>query len=360
MATIEQLHTGNGSTTNYSFTFPYLKQADVKVTLDGTATTAFTFANATTLSFTSAPANNVAIRIYRDTDVDTLKAQFFPGSAIKAQDLNDNFDQNNYAVQESKAQSAQAPTALANSVTAISTANTASANATAALNAVNNVVSAQIVANPAALAVLNTSGLSASDQVEIANSTAIESYNTLYSSAPQISGLPGALVGAADITVRLAWSGSAWNFESYSVSDPDGRYLTSTAANAAYQPLDTDTAKTDVTQTFTKAQRGDIVDVTGTTPSFDLNAANNFRFTTSGNWTSFTLANLATAAEGQTGSIFIAYTGAHSGSFPTTMKFVGGASGIALTSINTAIDRIDYIVLNSTTVTCNFTANYVA
>ena len=128
---------------------------------------------------------------------------------------------------------------------------------------------------------------------------------------------------------------------------------------AAVPTIDPDTAKTDVTQTFTKAQRGDIVDVTGTTPSFDLNEGNNFKFTTTGNWTSFTLANLATAAEGQTGSIFIVYGGAHSGSFPTTMKFVGGAAGITLSSTNAAIDRIDYIVLNSTTVTCNFTANYV-
>ena len=131
------------------------------------------------------------------------------------------------------------------------------------------------------------------------------------------------------------------------------------ATGVSVQAHDADTAKTDVTQIFTKAQRGDIVDVTGTTPSFDLNAGNNFKFTTSGNWTSFTLQNLASAAEGQTGSIFIVYGGAHSGSFPTTMKFVGGAAGITLTSTNTAIDRIDYIVLNSTTVTCNFTANYV-
>jgi len=132
------------------------------------------------------------------------------------------------------------------------------------------------------------------------------------------------------------------------------------ATGVSVQAFDADTAKTDVTQTFTKAQRGDIVDVTGTTPSFDLNAGNNFKFTTTGNWTSFTLANLATAAEGQTGSIFIVYGGAHSGSFPTTMKFVGGAAGITLTSTNAAIDRIDYIVLNSTTVTCNVTTNYVA
>ena len=124
------------------------------------------------------------------------------------------------------------------------------------------------------------------------------------------------------------------------------------------QAFDGDTAKTDVTQTFTKAQRGDIVDVTGTTPSFDLNAGNNFKFTTSGNWTSFTLQNLATAAEGQTGSIFIVYGGTDSGPVAGSMKFVGGSSSITLTSTATKIDRIDYIVLNSTTLTCNFTANY--
>ena len=114
----------------------------------------------------------------------------------------------------------------------------------------------------------------------------------------------------------------------------------------------------DAAQTFTKAQRGDIVDVTGTTPSFDLNAGNNFKFTTSANWTSFTLQNLATAAEGQTGSIFIVYGGAHSGPVASSMKFVGGSSSITLTSTATKIDRIDYVVLNSTTLTCNFTANY--
>ena len=100
MATISNSFTGDGSTTNYSFTFEYLEQDEVKVTLDGTATTAFTFANATTLSFTSAPASGVDILIFRDTNIDTVKATFFPGSAIKAEDLNNNFTQNNFAVQE--------------------------------------------------------------------------------------------------------------------------------------------------------------------------------------------------------------------------------------------------------------------
>ena len=103
MAVTQNTYTGNGSTTNYSFTFPYLEETDIKVTLNGTLTTAYTFANATTISFTTAPGAGVAIRIYRDTDTDNLQSTFFAGSAIRAQDLNDNFLQNNYSVQEIRA-----------------------------------------------------------------------------------------------------------------------------------------------------------------------------------------------------------------------------------------------------------------
>ena len=128
---------------------------------------------------------------------------------------------------------------------------------------------------------------------------------------------------------------------------------------AAKQDADPDTAKTDVNQTFTAAQRGDITELSGTSFTLDLNASNNFKLSPSGTFT-VALSNLAAAAEGQTGSIFIVYSGTESGTFPTTMKFVGGAAGITLTSTAGAIDRIDYIVMNSTTVTCNVTTNYVA
>lgn len=234
MATIENTYTGDGSTTNYAFTFEYLEQSDVKVTLDSVATTAFTFANATTLSFTAAPGSGVAIRIYRDTDVDTLKATFFAGSAIKAEDLNNNYTQNNFSAQESKAASSQAPTALANSLTAISTANDAAADASAALAAVNLVVSATTIASVAALAVLDTSGFSPQDQVAIFNSTGIENYNTTYPSAPQITGLPAGLVGASDVTVRLVWDGTGWTFGAYFSSDPDNRYYTQSVADTTF------------------------------------------------------------------------------------------------------------------------------
>ena len=256
MATIENTYTGDGSTTNFSFTFEYLVQSDVKASLDGTATTAFTFANATTLSFTTAPANGVAVRIFRDTNVDTLKATFFPGSAIKAEDLNNNFNQTNFSSQESKAQAAQAPTALANANTAITTANTAAADAASALAAVNNVVAATVASNVAAIP---TTGLTAQDYVDVRDSTGIESYTT-----NTINNLPSGFVGASGVTVRIVWNGSSWDFVSYTPSDPDARYYKQSVANTTFlaqstvgstvQAYDADTTKNDVANTFTPAQ----------------------------------------------------------------------------------------------------------
>jgi hypothetical protein len=100
MAITENTYTGNGTSVLFPFTFPYLDSADVKVTLNGTLTTAYTFANATTIQFTSAPAAGISIRIYRETANDEASATFFPGSSIKASDLNNNFTQILYVVQE--------------------------------------------------------------------------------------------------------------------------------------------------------------------------------------------------------------------------------------------------------------------
>ena len=107
-AVTENNYTGNGSSTNYNFTFPYLKTSDVKVSLDGVETTNFTFVNATTIQLNNgatppvatAPANGALIKIFRETGVDNLAATFYAGSAIKSEDLNDNFTQNLFITQE--------------------------------------------------------------------------------------------------------------------------------------------------------------------------------------------------------------------------------------------------------------------
>ena len=139
----------------------------------------------------------------------------------------------------------------------------------------------------------------------------------------------------------------------------EGSSLESTQASVPANP-----ASTSAEQLFTAGQRGEITELSaGTSFTIDLDASNNFLIQPNGTYT-VTLSNIS-GAKGQCGSIFIKPTAtAASGSFPTTMKFVGGASGITLTGTSGSIDRIDYIVQNDQSsyecLTCNFTANYVS
>ena len=120
----------NGSKTDFAFTFPYIKTTDLKVDLIHTThgkttldSTKFTYPNATTISLSSgsatnwqettgAPKTGVTGTIWRDTGSTNLAATFYPGSAIRSSDLNDNFEQNLYVTQESEN---DADTALDNS-----------------------------------------------------------------------------------------------------------------------------------------------------------------------------------------------------------------------------------------------------
>ena len=178
MATTHNSHTGNNSTTDYSFTFPYLKQTDIKVTLDNVATTAYTFANATTVRFDSAPAADVAIKIYRATDDSKLVATFYPGSAIRSNDLNDNYTQNLYSTQENTnnandaldnsrvLESGSYVSAITKATNAVATANTADTNASNAVATANTAsASATNAVNTA-----NTASTNASNAVTTANS----------------------------------------------------------------------------------------------------------------------------------------------------------------------------------------------
>ena len=173
MATTSNSYTGNGSTVDFSFTFPYLKSSDIKVSVDEVVqslTTHYTLPNATTIRFGSAPGSGKTVKVYRDTGSAELAATFYPGSAIRSSDLNDNYTQNLYVTQEAENDSTEAlsnsrvlesgayvsaitkaaaavttsntanttaNTASTNASTAVSTANTASTNATNAVNTAN-------------------------------------------------------------------------------------------------------------------------------------------------------------------------------------------------------------------------------
>ena len=99
MAITSQTHTSTGGTT-YAITFPYLSTSDIRVTLDGVATTAFSVNNSNQVVLDSAPSNGVVIIIFRETDDSESKLVFSTGSSIKADDLNNAFKQSLYLNQE--------------------------------------------------------------------------------------------------------------------------------------------------------------------------------------------------------------------------------------------------------------------
>ena len=103
MATTSNIYNGDGSTTDFSFTFPYFTESDVKVSVDNVtqATSAYSFPNATTVRLTSAPASGTSnVKVYRSTDVDSPQVSYTAGSSIRAGDLNDNQTQSLYSLQE--------------------------------------------------------------------------------------------------------------------------------------------------------------------------------------------------------------------------------------------------------------------
>ena len=276
MATTQNTYTGNGSTVLYSFTFPYLENTAIKVSLNGVITTAYTLANATTIQFTTAPANGAAIRIFRVTDDAALAATFYPGSAIRAQDLNENFTQNLYVTQESNR---DATTAVSTATGAVTTANTALSTANAATATANtastNATAAGATANTAssnATAAVNTANIAsgnASAAVSTANTAAVDA-------ATAISTANGALAGAISATATAnAASATATTASTNATAAVTTANTASTDASNAVTTANTanTTAGTAVTTANTAVTTADSAVTTANTAASTANAA---------------------------------------------------------------------------------------
>lgn len=122
------------------------------------------------------------------------------------------------------------------------------------------------------------------------------------------------------------------------------------------QAYDVDTAKTDVVQSFTKAQRGSVSALTdGATITPDFSLANNFSVTLGGNRT---LANPTNLVAGQSGVITITQdgTGSRTLAYGSYWKFPGGIAP-TLTTTASAVDTIAYYVESSSRITARLTAD---
>ena len=110
-ANVSIKYQGNGTQTVFSFPFTYLSWSDVEAFLyDETnkiwvnQQNKFVQDTATTLEFlTAPPASSIDnILIARNTDLEGMLAYYYPGSSIRAEDLNNDFDQLRLAIQESR------------------------------------------------------------------------------------------------------------------------------------------------------------------------------------------------------------------------------------------------------------------
>jgi hypothetical protein len=269
MAITQNTFTGNGSNLGpFSFTFKWLESTDIKVTVAGVLKTVGTHYNLQGLNYATksggqvlftagnAPANGAAIVIYRQTNDADLVSTFYSGSAIRAQDLNDNFTQGLYVTQEANnnvitanatANTAltTANTALSNSNTAISTANTASTNASAAVVTAN----AASASASAAVSTANTASSNATAAVNTAN-TASANATAAVNTANATSAAQTAL--AASVYTKTELNAGQLDNRYYTESELnagqlDNRYYTETEADTRFYNVNTESIKsTDV------------------------------------------------------------------------------------------------------------------
>jgi hypothetical protein len=333
MAITQNTFNGDGSNLGpFSFTFKWLRASDIKVTVNNVLKTAGTHYNLQSLNYTTKtggevlftagnapPVGTSNIRVYRDTDDSTLVATFSSGSAIRAADLNSNFTQELYRVQETTNYSVQD------------------------IGSVTLAATYTFTYSP--------SGPTPTSSAHLATKGYVDTF-VLGQNVPDGD--------RGDITVSS--SGTVWTIDNLAVTAAKIANSTITTAKLAFTPLintdlgvtvqgyDANTSKLNVVQTYTKAQRGTPVALTdGATITPDFSLGNNFSVTLAGNRT---LANPTNLTAGQSGTIVITQdaTGSRTLAYGANWKFPGGTAP-TLTTTASAVDVLAYYVESSTRIT---------
>ena len=174
--------------------------------------------------------------------------------------------------------------------------------------------------------------------------------------SPTFTGTPAAPTAASGTnTTQIATTA----FVAAAVPDISGKANTSDIGSTI-QAFDADTAKTDVAQTYTAGQRGEVTTLTSSSGSvaIDFSLSNNFKLTLSEAVTAITVSN---ATAGQSGSIFIEQPSSGGpyavGGWVAAFLFSGGTAP-TITQTASKCDRVDYAILSATQIQVFWTGNY--
>ena len=174
--------------------------------------------------------------------------------------------------------------------------------------------------------------------------------------SPTFTGTPAAPTAASGTnTTQIATTA----FVAAAVPDISGKANTSDIGSTI-QAFDADTAKTDVAQTYTAGQRGEVTTLTSSSGSvaIDFSLSNNFKLTLSEAVTAITVSN---ATAGQSGSIFIEQPSSGGpyavGGWVSAFLF-SGAAAPTITQTASKTDRVDYAILSATQIQVVWTGNY--
>jgi hypothetical protein len=93
------VYNGNGSTTQFNVSFPYIRREHVVASIDYVSAS-FTWINNTTIEISPAPGNGTRVEVRRVTPVNVPLVDFADGSTLVAADLDTNALQQTYINQE--------------------------------------------------------------------------------------------------------------------------------------------------------------------------------------------------------------------------------------------------------------------
>jgi hypothetical protein len=232
-------YTGNGATTNFALSFPYISPDHVSATVDG-STVAFTWLNASTITISPAPANLSTIRITRDSSRETRLVDFTNGAALTEVDLDLASTQAIYIAQEAfdASEAVQNTQALQDMVDAAEAAATSAQNAAASSTASASAASGSAVAADASADAAAASALAAdasADAAALSEAAAAGYATSALLKANNLSDLVSAStaranlgLGTAATTAASAYATSAQGALADSALQPDA--LTTTEA----------------------------------------------------------------------------------------------------------------------------------